>query len=448
MSEYFHYHNGQLHAEQVPLAEIAARFGTPCYVYSLAALKDGLRQFIDALRGRDHLICYAVKANSNLAILNIFAAMGAGFDIVSGGELKRVLAAGGDARKVVFSGVGKTEAEMRLALEAGILCFNVESAAELERLNQVAGETGKVAPVSLRVNPDVDAKTHPYISTGLKQNKFGVAYSEALALYRKARAMPHLRITGMDCHIGSQLTETSPFLAAVHKILALADALASEGIKLEHLDLGGGLGIRYQDETPPAIGVYVSELLAALRGRSEKLILEPGRVLVGNAGVLLTRVEYLKHGEEKNFAIVDAAMNDLMRPALYDAWHDIVPVLREPQSSDGTTSHSTSPSKNNGQVAGYPAGGQGGEREKQSLVYEVAGPICETGDFIGHARDLAIAPKSLLAVLSAGAYGMSMSSNYNTRPRAAEVIVDGGTVHLVRERETVEQLYAGERRVV
>jgi diaminopimelate decarboxylase len=411
MVDYFHYQNDALYVEQVALADIAAQFGTPCYVYSRAALTDSFRQFADALRGREHLICYAVKANSNLAILNVFARLGAGFDIVSGGELQRVLAAGGEARKVVFSGVGKTVAEMRMALEAGILCFNVESAAELERLNEVAAGMGKVAAISLRVNPDVDAKTHPYISTGLKQNKFGVAYSDAIALYRKARGLPSLRITGMDCHIGSQLTETSPFIAAAEKVLALVDALAAEGIRLEHLDLGGGLGIRYNDETPPAIADYVAALLAALRGRSEKLILEPGRVLVGNAGVLLTRVEYLKHGEEKNFAIVDAAMNDLMRPALYDAYHDILPVKRENHALQS---------------------------------YEVVGPICETGDFIGHERDLAIAPQSLLAVLSAGAYGMSMSSNYNTRPRAAEVIVDGGVVHLVRERETLVQLYAGE----
>jgi diaminopimelate decarboxylase len=411
MDDYFHYQNDTLYAEQVSLAEIATRFGTPCYVYSHAALTDNLRQFTSALQGREHLICYAVKANSNLAILNIFARLGAGFDIVSGGELQRVLAAGGDAHKVVFSGVGKTVAEMRMALNADILCFNVESAAELERLNEVSAGMGKIAAISLRVNPDVDAKTHPYISTGLKQNKFGVAYSDALALYRKARSLPHLRITGMDCHIGSQLTETSPFIAAAEKVLALVDALSGEGIHLEHLDLGGGLGIRYNDEAPPAIGEYVAALLAALRGRSEKLILEPGRVLVGNAGVLLTRVEYLKHGEEKNFAVVDAAMNDLMRPALYDAWHDILPVMRE---------------------------------NHVEQRYEVVGPVCETGDFIGHARDLRIAPRSLLAVLSAGAYGMSMSSNYNTRPRAAEVIVDGSVVHLVRERETLSQLYAGE----
>lgn len=412
MTKYFHYQSDALYVEQVSLADIAAQFGTPCYVYSRAALTDNLRQFTKALQGREHLICYAVKANSNLAILNVFARLGAGFDIVSGGELQRVLAAGGDARKVVFSGVGKTVAEMRMALDADILCFNVESAAELDRLNEVAGSMGKVAPVSLRVNPDVDAKTHPYISTGLKQNKFGVAYSEAIALYRKAHVLPHLRITGMDCHIGSQLTETGPFIAAAEKLLVLVDALAGEGIHLEHLDLGGGLGICYNDETPPAIVDYVGALLGALRGRSEKLIFEPGRVLVGNAGVLLTRVEYLKHGEEKNFAIVDAAMNDLMRPALYDAYHNILPVLRE--------SHAL-------------------------RSYEVVGPVCETGDFIGHARDLAIAPQSLLAALSAGAYGMSMSSNYNTRPRAAEVIVDGGTVYLVRERETVSQLYAGEK---
>lgn len=412
MGDYFHYQSDALYVEQVPLADIAAKYGTPCYVYSRAALTDSFLQFTNALQGQEHLICYAVKANSNLAILNLFARLGAGFDIVSGGELQRVLAAGGEARKVVFSGVGKTVAEMRMALDADILCFNVESAAELERLNNVAGNLGKIAAISLRVNPDVDAKTHPYISTGLKQNKFGVAYTEAMALYRKAQSFPHLCITGMDCHIGSQLTETSPFIAAVEKVLALVDALAGEGIHLEHLDLGGGLGIRYRDETPPAIANYVSALLAALRGRSEKLILEPGRVLVGNSGVLLTRVEYLKHGEEKNFAIVDAAMNDLMRPALYDAWHDILPVKRENHAMQS---------------------------------YEVVGPICETGDFIGHARDLSIAPQSLLAVLSAGAYGMSMSSNYNTRPRAAEVIVDGTIMHLVRERETLPQLYAGEK---
>lgn len=412
MTDYFHYQNDRLFAENVALSDIAQRFGTPCYVYSRAALSDGYRQFADAFKSREHLICYAVKANSNLAILNLFARLGAGFDIVSGGELQRVLAAGGAANKVVFSGVGKSEAEMRQALEAEILCFNVESAPELDRLNGVAGSMGRIAPISLRVNPDVDAKTHPYISTGLKQNKFGVAYTEALALYRKAADMPHLRITGMDCHIGSQLTETSPFIAAAEKVLVLVDQLAGAGIKLEHLDLGGGLGIRYDDETPPAIAEYAQALLGALSGRSEKLIIEPGRVLVGNAGVLLTRIEYLKHGEEKNFAIVDAAMNDLMRPALYDAYHAILPVQK---------------------------------REASKQLYEVVGPICETGDFIGHAREMAVDKGDALAVMSAGAYGMSMSSNYNTRPRAAEVMVDGAVVHLVRERETVRQLYASEK---
>jgi diaminopimelate decarboxylase len=412
MTDYFHYQQDQLFAENVSLNDIAKRFGTPCYVYSRAALSDGYRQFAEAFKSREHLICYAVKANSNLAILNLFARLGAGFDIVSGGELQRVLAAGGAANKVVFSGVGKSEAEMRLALEAGILCFNVESSSELDRLNELAGNMGKVAPISLRVNPDVDAKTHPYISTGLKQNKFGVAYTEALALYRKAAGMPHLRITGMDCHIGSQLTETSPFIAAAEKVLALVDQLTAAGIVLEHLDLGGGLGIRYDDETPPSIAEYAKALLDALSGRYEKIIVEPGRVLVGNAGVLLTRIEYLKHGEEKNFAIVDAAMNDLMRPALYDAYHAILPVQKR----------------------------TGVVRE-----FEVVGPICETGDFIGHAREMAVDKGDALAVMSAGAYGMSMSSNYNTRPRAAEVMVDGVEVHLVRERETVRQLYASEK---
>ncbi len=412
MTPYFNYQQDQLFAENVNLGDIAQRFGTPCYVYSRAALEAGYGQFAQALKSRDHLICYAVKANSNLAILNLFARLGAGFDIVSGGELQRVLAAGGQANKVVFSGVGKSEAEMRQALQAGILCFNVESAAELDRLNEVAASMGKIAPISLRVNPDVDAKTHPYISTGLKQNKFGVAYTEARALYRKASSLLNVRVTGMDCHIGSQLTETSPFIAAAEKVLVLVDQLAADGIALEHLDLGGGLGIRYNAETPPSIDEYARALLSALEGRSEKLLVEPGRVLVGNAGVLLTRIEYLKHGEEKHFAIVDAAMNDLMRPALYDAYHAILPV------------------------------------QKNSLPiqnYEVVGPICETGDFIGHDRVLAVGQGDVLAVMSAGAYGMSMSSNYNTRPRAAEVMVDGEQSHVIRERETVGQLYAAEK---
>lgn len=417
MTDHFHYQQDQLYAEQVPLAEIAQRYGTPCYVYSRAALESAYRELDHALAAQPHLVCYAVKANPNLAILNVLARLGAGFDIVSGGELQRVLAAGGAANKVVFSGVGKREDEMRLALTVGILCFNVESEPELECLNRVAAEMGKVAPVSLRVNPDVDAKTHPYISTGLKQNKFGVAYAEALRLYLKAAAMPHLRLTGIDCHIGSQLTELGPFIEAAEKVLALVDELAAQGIVLDHVDLGGGLGIRYDDETPPAIAEYAQALLGALRGRSVRLIVEPGRALIGNAGILLTGVEYLKHGEEKNFAIVDAAMNDLMRPALYDAFHAIRPVLRM----------------------------RTGEREMNSQIYEVVGPVCESGDFLGHARELAVAAGDVLAVMSAGAYGMSMSSNYNTRPRAAEVMVDEGRIHLIREREAVASLYALEK---
>ncbi|MEQ1913949.1 MAG: diaminopimelate decarboxylase, partial [Sideroxydans sp.] len=409
MNEYFHYSHNQLHVEQVALDDIAQQFGTPCYVYSRAALTDAYQQFAQAFKSREHLICFAVKANSNLAILNVFARLGAGFDIVSGGELQRVLAAGGAAQKIVFSGVGKSEAEMRLALEVGILCVNVESEPELARLNAVAKSMGKIAPISLRVNPNVDAKTHPYISTGLKQNKFGVAYTEALALYQEAAAMSHLRVTGMDCHIGSQLTDSSPFIAAAEKVLALVDQLAAHGIVLEHLDLGGGLGIRYDAETPPSIAHYAEALLGALQGRTQKLIVEPGRVLVGNAGVLLTRIEYLKNGEEKNFAIVDAAMNDLMRPALYDAYHAILPVQK---------------------------------RDTPVHTFDVVGPICETGDFIGRARAMAVEQGDRLAVMSAGAYGMSMSSNYNTRPRAAEIMVDGSAIFEVRARENVSQLFA------
>lgn len=412
MNEYFHYSHNQLHVEQVALNDIAQQFGTPCYVYSRAALTDAYQQFAQAFKSREHLICFAVKSNSNLAILNVFARLGAGFDIVSGGELQRVLVAGGAAQKIVFSGVGKSEAEMRMALDAGILCFNVESAPELDRLNTVAGSMGKVAPISLRVNPNVDAKTHPYISTGLKQNKFGVAFTEALALYQKAAAMPHLRVTGMDCHIGSQLTDSSPFIAAAEKVLALVDQLAAHGIVLEHLDLGGGLGIRYDAETPPSIAHYADALLSALQGRTQKLIVEPGRVLVGNAGVLLTRIEYLKEGEEKNFAIVDAAMNDLMRPALYDAYHAILPVQK---------------------------------RDTVAQTFDVVGPICETGDFIGRARAMAVEQGDTLAVMSAGAYGMSMSSNYNTRPRAAEIMVDGSAIFEVRARESVSELFAAEK---
>jgi diaminopimelate decarboxylase len=410
----FQRRDGELHAEDLPLSRIAREFGTPTYVYSRSALEQAWLAFERALAGRDHLICYAVKANSNLAVLDVFARLGSGFDIVSGGELARVLAAGGDPGKVVFSGVGKTAAEMRAALDAGILCFNVESAQELERLDAVAGDAGRRAPVSIRVNPDVDPKTHPYISTGLRQNKFGVPCSEARELYRRAAALPNLEVKGVDCHIGSQLTEIPPFVEALEKILELADALERDGIAVSHLDLGGGLGIRYQDEEPPAVADYARALFQALGRRPQKILVEPGRALVGNAGLLLTRVEYLKHGDEKNFAVVDAAMNDLMRPALYDAFHEIVAV-REGYGPDG--------------------------------VFDVVGPVCETGDFLGHGRRLAVAPGDLVAVLSAGAYGMSMSSNYNTRPRAVEVLVDRARAHLARRRESVAELFSLEQRL-
>jgi diaminopimelate decarboxylase len=398
--------------EGVALADIAARFGTPTYVYSRAALTTAFEAYRHALGERPALVCYAVKANSNLGVLSVFAALGAGFDIVSGGELARVLAAGGRADRVVFSGVGKTRAEMRQALAAGIRCFNVESAAELERLNAVAGEVGAVAPIALRVNPDVDPKTHPYISTGLKSNKFGVAFPDAFALYQRAAALPNLSVRGIACHIGSQLLDGAPVVEAASLILALVDRLAAAGIRLGHIDLGGGLGIRYQDEVPPTVTEYLAPLLELFAGRHEELCFEPGRSLTGNAGLLLTRIEYLKPGEEKNFAIVDAAMNDLARPALYDAWHAAVAVSA---------------------------------RDLPPQQYDIVGPICESGDFLARARNLAVAEGDLLALLSAGAYGMSMSSNYNTRPRAAEVIVQGNSVHLVRVRETVESLYALEQ---
>lgn len=408
--------NGVLHAESVALPTIAEQFGTPAYVYSRAALSESLKEFHDVLgahpAGAGALVCYAVKANSNLAILNLFARLGAGFDIVSGGELQRVLAAGADPKKVVFSGVGKTAAEMKLALEVGIFCFNIESIPEIERLNEVAGQLGKTAPVSLRVNPNVDPKTHPYISTGLKEAKFGVAYDDALALYRRAAALPNIAVAGIDCHIGSQLLDPSPFAEALDRILALIDQLAAEGIAVHHIDLGGGLGIKYRaDQVQPTVASYLNPLLDKLQGRGLKVVLEPGRRLVGNAGLLLTRVEFLKEGEAKNFAIIDAAMNDLMRPALYEAWHDIEPVV---------------------------------PRAGATRDYDVVGPVCETGDFLGQARPLNLQAGDLLAVMSAGAYGMAMASNYNTRPRAVEVMVDGDQVHVIRQRETVEQLYAGE----
>jgi diaminopimelate decarboxylase len=404
--------DGRLFIEEVSLEELARQYGTPLYVYSLSALSAAYQAYEQALAGLPHLVCYAVKANGSLAILQHFARLGAGFDIVSGGELARVLAAGGDAGKVVFSGVGKTSAEMRMALEAGIRCFNVESESELERLDRVAGELGKVAPVSFRVNPDVDPKTHPYISTGLKQNKFGVPIGQAQALYRRAARMSNVAIRGVDCHIGSQLTDLSPIADAIDRVLGLADRLAADGIRLKHIDIGGGVGIRYQDETPPDMAQYREVLQSRFGGRAEEIIVEPGRSLVGEAGLLLARVEYIKPGEGKTFVIVDAAMNDLMRPALYDAFHDIVPV---------------------------------DELKRAPVPCDVVGPVCETGDFIGLGRHLAIEEGGLLAILAAGAYGMSMSSNYNSRPRAAEVVVSKNEIYLVRERETIEGMIAGER---
>jgi diaminopimelate decarboxylase len=408
----FSYHSAKLHVESVSLERIAVEFGTPCYVYSHATLTAAYREFDSAFAGRDHLICYAVKANSNLAILNLFARLGSGFDIVSGGELKRVLNAGGDPQKVVFSGVGKHPEEMRAALAAGIFCFNVESEAELLRLNQIAAEMNKLAPVSLRVNPDVDARTHPYISTGLKENKFGIPFDEAEKLYLSAQQFSNIRFTGLDCHIGSQLTELNPFIEAAEKVLALLARLEAQGSRIEHLDLGGGLGIRYSSETPPLARDYVAALCAKIGQRSQRILIEPGRALVGNSGLLLTRVEYLKHTPYRDFAIVDAAMNDLIRPALYDAYHEVLPVSVS---------------------------------EENAKMYQIVGPVCETGDFLGHDRRLSLRQGDLLAVMSAGAYGMSMSSNYNTRPRAAEVMVEGDHIHLIRERESVEQLIAHER---
>ena len=401
--------NGELYAENVALTHIANDFNTPCYVYSKAALTSAFTNFQAGLLGSNHLVCFAVKANPNIAILNIFAKLGAGFDIVSGGELARVLAAGGDPQKIVFSGVGKTADEMCAALNAGIFCFNVESASELTRLNAVAGELGKIAPVSLRVNPNVDAKTHPYISTGLKNNKFGVAFEEAISVYEAAFALPNIAVHGVDCHIGSQITELAPFIEALDLILGLVDKLETKGIYISHIDVGGGIGITYSRETPPAFTTYAKAILNKINKRNVKLLFEPGRALVGNAGVLLTKVEYLKPSEAKNFAIVDAAMNDLMRPALYDAYHDIVAVI---------------------------------PRAGHAETYEIVGPVCESGDFLGHDRNLNLQEGDLLAIMSAGAYGMSMASNYNTRGRAAEIMVDGDTCHVIRQREKIADLFA------
>jgi diaminopimelate decarboxylase len=408
----FTFRNGELYAEDLPLSEIAARHGTPAYVYSRAAILANYGAYAAAFAGVPHGICYSVKANSNLALLNLLARAGAGFDIVSGGELARVLAAGGEPGKILFSGVGKTESEMRFALARDIHCFNVESASELERLDALAGDLGKRARVSLRVNPDVDAKTHPYISTGLRENKFGIAYDEALAQYRIAAGMKHIEVVGLDCHIGSQITDLSPYVDALDRLLALVDALAREGIALEHLDLGGGVGIAYQDEPVIELAAYARAVGPQLAARGLKLLLEPGRSIVGNAGVLLTRVEYLKRGETRGFAIVDAAMNDLMRPALYEAYHAIEPLR---------------------------------PRNEPPHTWQVVGPICESADFLGHDRLLSLREGDLLAVRDAGAYGFVMSSNYNTRPRACEVIVDGSESRVVRARETIEQLFANER---
>ncbi len=410
----FAYRHGALCVEDLPLEDIARRFGTPCYVYSRAAIEGAYREFVDALAGRPALVCYSVKANSNLAVLALMARLGAGFDIVSGGELSRVLAAGGDARKVVFSGVGKTTDEIASAIDAGVLSINLESEQELTRVNEIAGRLGKRAPVALRVNPDVDPKTHPYISTGLKQNKFGVGYAAAERLCLEAARMPHVALAGVGFHIGSLMLESRPFADATARIAALAGRLETAGVALGHIDLGGGMGIRYKDEAPAPIGEFVRAALAALGGRREKLLLDPGRSIVGNAGVLLARVEYVKPGEEKNFLVVDAAMNDLLRPALYGAWHEVLPLR------------------------GAQPGGVG-------ALYDIVGPVCESADFLAKDRQLAARAGDFLAIMSSGAYGMCMSSNYNTRPRAAEVMVSGGDVRLVRRRESAAELFALEQ---
>jgi diaminopimelate decarboxylase len=416
--DYFNYRDGRLWAEDVDMAAHVGQWGTPCYVYSRATLERHWRAFDDALSNLPHLVCYAVKANSNLAVLNVLARLGSGFDIVSVGELERVLAAGGDAAKIVFSGVGKRRDEIERALEAGIRCFNVESFAELELIEQVAGAHGTNAPVSLRVNPDVDARTHPYISTGLKENKFGISIDDAVPAYQRAAEADHIDVHGIDCHIGSQLTEIAPFVDALERVLALVDRLAEKGIVLKHLDMGGGLGIRYRDEEPPQPAEHAAALARHLQGRDLEILIEPGRAIAGNAGILLTEVLFLKHHEHKNFAVVDAAMNDLMRPSLYSAWQEIIPLKqRQDKSSDTAASVKT---------------------------YDVVGPVCETGDFLGKDRDLALEQGDILAVRSSGAYGFSMSSNYNTRPRAAEIMVDGDVATVVRERETLLQLMQGE----
>ena len=413
--DYFPYRDGELHVEQTPVSEIAASYGTPCYIYSRGSLEAAFSEYQAALAGCQHLVCYAVKANSNLAVLDTLARLGAGFDIVSLGELERVIAAGGDPTKIVFSGVGKKPAEMARALELDIACFNLESAAELEVLAGVAAELGKTARISVRVNPDVDANTHPYISTGLKENKFGVTMEEALGVYQRATELPFIDVVGVDCHIGSQLTQISPFIDALKRLLALVDTLAEQGIVLHHLDLGGGLGVCYKDEQPPTIADYIAAVREELGERRLTLVFEPGRSIAANAGLLVTRVEYLKRTPEHNFALVDAAMNDMLRPALYQAWLDIRNINENVQA---------------------PA-----------EQWEVVGPVCETGDFLGKQRELRINQGDLLALSGAGAYGFTMSSNYNSRPRAAEIMVDGESVHLARERETLADIMRGEHRL-
>lgn len=410
--DYFEYRDGTLFAEDLNVTELAKEFGTPAYVYSRATIERHYKAFDEALDSLSHLVCYAVKANSNLAVLNVLARLGSGFDIVSGGELERVLAAGGDAGKIVFSGVGKTPEEMRRALDVGIYCFNVESEAELDALDEVATLLNKKARISIRVNPDVDAKTHPYISTGLKDNKFGIDINDAERVYQRAAQMRNIEVTGVDCHIGSQLTDIKPFKDALDRVLLLIDKLAAGGIQLSHIDLGGGLGIRYRDEEPPTPYEQGEMLAEKLKGRGLKVLIEPGRAIVGNAGILLTEVMYLKHNDHKNFAIIDAAMNDLMRPTLYGAWQEIVPAL---------------------------------QTQGECKVYDLVGPICETGDFLGKDRELNLEQGDILAVRSAGAYGFSMSSNYNTRARSVELMVDKNMVHVVRPREQIEQLYATEK---
>ena len=409
--DFFQYKNEQLYVEDLPVKQLAEEFGTPLYIYSRATLERHWHAFDSALGDHPHLICYAVKANSNIGILNVMAKLGSGFDIVSQGELERVLAAGGEASKVVFSGVAKSRAEIMRALEVGIRCFNVESIAELYRINQIAGEMGKVAPISLRVNPDVDAHTHPYISTGLKENKFGVSVDEAREVYKLAATLPHVKITGMDCHIGSQLTELQPFLDATDRLIRLMEQLKEDGIKLKHLDLGGGLGVTYTNETPPHPSDYATALLNKLKNYEDlEIILEPGRAIAANAGILVAKVQYLKSNESRNFAITDTGMNDMIRPALYEAYMNIIEIDRT--------------------------------LGREKAIYDVVGPVCETSDFLGKQRELAIAEGDYIAQRSAGAYGASMSSNYNSRPRTAEVLVDGNKAHLIRRRENLSELWA------